>query len=160
MLNTWDQDRKHMKYRSEMSWRKVPFPLHGSPLLILLFSPLFFCQHGFFPHKIRQGYAFHNLFCAYMRLAFFPSLLPFDPSVSSAFHLPPRLWRTDATAWIKSFFLHISAGLLWHFFSYAAIYPASKYKHIYSTLSCILKPITWLTAKSRRLHRGFSINCW
>lgn len=115
MLNTWDQDRKHMKYRSEMSWRKVPFPLHGSPLLILLFSPLFFVSMES-PHKIRQGYAFCSIFCAYMKLAFFFSLLPFDPSVSSAFHLPPRLWRTDTTAWIKSFFLHISAGLLWHFF--------------------------------------------
>lgn len=51
MLNTWDQDRKDMKYRSEMSWRKVPFPLHGSPLLILLFSPLFFVSMDFSPIK-------------------------------------------------------------------------------------------------------------
>lgn len=148
--STWNIDQKCLGER-------CPSP-YMAALCWIYFC--FLSAWHFFPHKIRQGYAFCNLFCAYIRFAFFLSLLPFDPSVSSAFHLPPRLWRTDATAWIKSFFLHISAGLLRHFLSYAAVYPASKYKHVYSALSWILKTPTRLTAKSRRLHRGFAINCW
>lgn len=144
--STWNIDQKCLGER-------CPSPYMAALCWFYFFLLCFLSAWNFFfLHKIRQGYAFCNLFCAYIKLVFFFfSLLPFDPSVSSAFHLPPRLWRTDATAWIKSFFLHISAGLLRHFFSYAAIYPACKYKHVYSTLSRILKPPSRHTVKSRRL---------
>lgn len=160
MLNTWDQDRKHMKYRSEMSWRKVPFPLHGSPLLILLFSPLFFVSMES-PHKIRQGYAFCSIFCAYMKLAFFFSLC-FLSIPLWVLHFIFLLVCEEQTPphGLKAFSFTSPLDCCDTFFSYAAIYPACKYKHVYSMLSRILKPPTRLTAKSRRLHWGFAINCW